>query len=98
MSLQTDQRTGLDELEALDFDYDPPCEHPNHGLKAWHAGSAWALVQMLPKPCGCAQMADVLYICRGSWDYAAAAGLYCVTCRAKYSREQGWRFIALVRP
>ena len=98
MSLQTDQRTGLDELEALDFDYDPPCEHSGHGKNPWHRGPAWALIQLLEKPCGCPKAVDLLYLCRGSWDYAAVTGVYCSACEENFTREQVWRFIALVRP
>ena len=95
MSLQTDQRTGLGELEALDFDYDPSCELPSHGHDSRHSGPAWALVERT-FPCGCGPR--FAYVCKGVWENVDY--FYCMVCRSgrQYSREQVWRFVALVRP
>ena len=99
MSLQTDQRTGLDELEALDFDYDPPCEHSLHRLGVFgHRGPAWALGEVL-MPCGCDSGPRFLYVCKGAWEGASSAPFVCPDCdRGPFAREQAWRFVALVRP
>ena len=97
MSLQTDQRTGLDELEALDFDYDPPCEGTGHGNAddPGHGfGSAWAIVR-LDLPCG---HSFTKYYCKRFVDWLSAGeAARCPSCRTR-SKDYSFHIIALVRP
>ena len=99
MSAQPVERLDIEAIEAMDFDFDPPCEHSLHRRGVFgHRGPAWALVEVL-MPCGCDTESRFLYLCKGAWECAPFAPLWCPDCgRGPFTREQGWRFVALVRP
>lgn len=90
----------VDTFEDIVADLERPCEHSQHANDpAWHDGPAWAVVQVLPDPCGCEgePVGIRLLVCRRVWEISGAFGF---TCRNghRMTREQGWRFIELVRP
>ena len=82
-------------MEAPSFDIDPPCEHSGHGVKPWHHGAAWALIESSCTECE--RDSVQLYICRSGYDHAAGGRVRC-WCGTSLPTVEAWRLIALVRP
>ena len=86
----------IESIEALDFEYTPPCEHSEHGIKpTQHSGPAWALVRSRCPGC---DLNKTLYICETVWASHAPgkAGLRHRACGWRGPRDEFWTLLSLV--
>jgi hypothetical protein len=90
MTVQPSHVTVLETIEHLDFAFEPPCEHSNHGVAPWHSGPA-ALVVMTFQHCS--GVIGQVALCESAWNYAATAGIHCSGCKTLLPREHAWRFL-----
>ena len=92
--------TGLDVLEHLDFDPEPPCEHSNHGKTRWHQGPGEILLANTGNRCsGCGYTirATHMLICRPAFEHANRVGFRCDQCRTVHPRDHWWTVVGGVR-
>lgn len=99
MSVMTN--TGLEILQALDFDPEHECERSNHGKTFWHTGPAKYLVRVLGSQCPECERKDTPHsflLCASAWEYAGKTGLACSgqRCEAMLPRDNHWTIQAVL--
>jgi hypothetical protein len=72
-----DTRLDLDTIEALDFEYVPPCEHSEHASDI-NAHSGPAAVLAIAAGCSCSEPRSI-YLCEGFWGWVQndRGAIYC---------------------
>lgn len=84
----------LEIIEALDFEYEPACEHSEHTTRGdLHGGPAWGIVRNLCPRCGSSR---VLYICHAVWEANARVGMRHSACGWRGTRDETWTLLGLV--
>ena len=84
----------IESIEALDFEYTPPCEHSQHTTDTeWHDGAAYALIRATCN--GCPHVATY-YACEPfchGWDLSDAI---CYDCGELTPMTQAFRILSFV--